>query len=391
MIPPHRLRATFALFAAACLASSAAPAFLSTEHKKIGDEAFIAAAARLSPEKKALLFTNAPDFHNDKPQATVRASAGSAEVGWFTFGDLVAIFGDMVAGTAELNSKLSVGRATAFKHIALTDLPSTDDEVNKEGMELAYVNETHFGDKAVDHYVSWHQKALETAKGGKAHLAEALQYEAAALHSFTDLFATGHMMIDRKATMKLMELARREDANGHAEVRKGVEKLIGAATALMRSGNDEARAKYLLGFYANFYHNGYNHWGAKVTDLSGHTWQAYGDHRLMDSPEHHKAIINAASESIGQVLSAAAGTMPSDGLRNSVLRFVPVRYTGAACSVSMEKERATVLKVMLEQNIKILQNGGIDARLLKKQPMPDGAVTYLAEVKKFCGKACTGR
>lgn len=54
--------------------------------------------------------------------------------------------------------------------------------------------------------------------------------------------------------------------------------------------------------------------------------------------------------------------------------------------------RATAFKHIRAHRpaLKILQNGGIDAKLLKKQPIPDGPVAYAAEVKKFCGAACAG-
>ena len=65
-----------------------------------------------------------------------------------------------------------------------------------------------------------------------------------------------------------------------------------------------------------------------------------------------------------------------------------VHYKNAARSVDMIHEKAKVLEALARQRTKVVTEGGLDAGLLKKQPVPDGSVPYLVRVKELCGAAC---
>ncbi|MBS2022536.1 MAG: hypothetical protein JST92_09010 [Deltaproteobacteria bacterium] len=375
------------------LAASAAHAFQATEHKRLGDEAYVAAIKKFTSERGKFGLSDAQRLNWSGPGTIYAGTVDpKGEVGYLTFGDLVSIYGDMVASYEELNRPQSKALIAEWRDVARTDNLSRNKDVNRREMELAYVNETHFAGKAVDAYVAWHQKALDgAAQGGKNGLWSSLHYEALALHSFTDLYAVGHMMIDRDATMKLLAAAKAEDKVGYALIDDGIKQFFEANIDLLKGATDEVKGKYLLGFYANFYHNGFNYWGAKVSNLNGQTWQAYGDHRLKDSPQHEQIIVTAAAESIDQVLQTAVGKPPAANNRFMALRYLPVRFTNAACSVSLQQEQKTVLNALIKENTKIMNDGGIDASLLKKQKVADGTVAYLAEIKKYCGPSCAGK
>ena len=75
-------------------------------------------------------------------------------------------------------------------------------------IELAANNVTHFSGVAVRTYAKWHARALNLARD-KNRLWEALHYEALALHSFTDLFAFGHMNQNRKLSNELIQKSKR--------------------------------------------------------------------------------------------------------------------------------------------------------------------------------------
>lgn len=66
-----------------------------------------------------------------------------------------------------------------------------------EMFRIATANDTHFSSGAVAWYVGCHRMALyyaSLARDNPAYWNQALHYEAAALHSFTDLFAFGHVV-----------------------------------------------------------------------------------------------------------------------------------------------------------------------------------------------------
>jgi len=66
-----------------------------------------------------------------------------------------------------------------------------------EMLRIATANDTHFSSGAVAWYVGCHRMALyyaNLARTNPAYWNQALHYEAAGLHSFTDLFAFGHVV-----------------------------------------------------------------------------------------------------------------------------------------------------------------------------------------------------
>ncbi|WP_143085140.1 hypothetical protein [Pseudoalteromonas denitrificans] len=72
-----------------------------------------------------------------------------------------------------------------------------------EMMRLAMVNQNHFSKTGLAVYIGLHRSALEfavKAKQNAQYWTLAMHYEAAALHSLTDLFAFGHNVVDRSGT-----------------------------------------------------------------------------------------------------------------------------------------------------------------------------------------------
>jgi hypothetical protein len=378
-------RSLLSAFAFVC-AALPARAYVSAEHKALGDGGMTLALQRYTAAHHASPFANAPKLKTDGPQ--IWTGGGAVEIGWFTFGDLVAAYGDMCASYEEMTSPYGKANGAAFADIAAHGDYDSHPPVKKHMLQLATLNETHFSAKAVEAYVKWHGQALQTARGGKAKLWLALQYEALANHSLTDLFAVGHMMADRDATMKLEAAAKKESSLAHAEIQKGIAYALKAEIDFLHGESDDVIARYVLGFRVNFIHNGFNHWGARVSNLAGQEFQLYGDHRLADSPDGRRAIEEAVASSVLQVLETANGNQPKAAMANAALRFLPVRFKNAARSVAMEKEKVKVLEALAKQRQKVISQGGLDASLLAKETVPDGSVAYLPELQKLCGAGC---
>jgi hypothetical protein len=331
------------------------------------------------------------------PQIFAAAGKDSQqELGWFAFGQLVAIYGDMRANVDELNDPHSRPFVTGLKAVADTGDYAHNKPERKRMLELAYVNETHFSGKAVEAYVHWHDQALRTAATDKHRPWLALHYEALALHSFTDLFAVGHMMVDRERTMSLLSVAEKTEAKATAELKSGVRHALEGGLEFFRFYSEEAKAKLLFGFFANLSHNGFNFHGAEVTDLRGRSWQAFGDHRFRVTQNgreitaaQRESIRQGVAESVAQVLRALNGKPPPiPSRRYEALAHLPVHFKHAATCVALSKEGLTTVRALLKQNFGLLTEGGLDPGLLKTQPIPDGDVPYVAAVRQHCDAAC---
>src|SRR5205814_400188 len=132
--------------------------------KEIGDVGLAAAVAFYQRNTKTSPFEGAERIEPSGKLTSIYAGSGEGlaeEVGWFSFGDLVAIYGDMRATFEELNDAASKPRAQALRAVAATGDYAHNKPEQARMLALAYVNETHFAGKAAEAYVRWHAQALE--------------------------------------------------------------------------------------------------------------------------------------------------------------------------------------------------------------------------------------
>jgi hypothetical protein len=380
-----------------CLRAAPALAFAPPEHKEIGDGAFALAVTTYERAEGKDPLEGMPRVRGGE-EATIYAGFGeghATELGYFSFGDLVAIYGDMRATVDELNDARSLPHVKGLKAVTSTGDYAHNKPERDRMLELAYVNETHFSGKAVEAYVKWHDTALRTATD-KNNAWLALHYEALALHSLTDVFAVGHMLVDRESTMQLLEKAKAVDAKAQQEVHNGLVALLHGEWDFFRAKGEASQAKLLYGFVANLYHNAFNHYGATVLNMRGEKWQAFGDHRFHYSERGHELTLRqranarqAVSTSILQVLRVANHKPPPlPGQRYAALQYIPVRYRNAITCAAPSHEKLPILKAALKQNLGLVKDGGLNPELLKQQKIPDGDVKYIELVRKYCDKAC---
>ncbi len=154
---------------------------------------------------------------------------------WFTFGDLVAIYGDYRrAVTCDgddanclLTDALDGHTVTALDHLrgfARGEVPpfgslgnttsNSDPNGNAtsapwwgdEMLRIANTNDWHFNRRAIYWYTGLHRQALSMAalaaeRNDPASLWQAVHMEANGLHSLTDLFAPGHIIANREKSV----------------------------------------------------------------------------------------------------------------------------------------------------------------------------------------------
>lgn len=319
-------------------------------------------------------------------------------VGHFTFGQLVGIYADYRKSVDELNDPAQTPpkSVAALKSIAATGDYARYPAEESRMLALAYVNASHFSAEAVRTYVRLHREALEQAGRGPQELWRALHTEALALHSLTDLFATGHILADRSRTMQ--QLARDEEERRLLLERAEHRSVKGALASFyhrLHATTEDEKARLLYGFYANVNHNGLNYHGATLTNLHGDTWRGYGDHRyrLIDGGEEkttrqREVMKEAVKTSVLAIFEAAHGRPPPPGHDCAALQFIPVRYQNAVTNEDIWNEPAAVLKAAIKRNIHITSDGGLRSSLLKPKPLPDGEVSYRDYVVEQCGAAC---
>ncbi len=373
-----------------------AQAFNDYEHSEIGDAAFASAIAGLeqaAPGSAAKLFAT-PHLSSVTPAAGKRAEpicavAGGKDLVCFSFGDLVAIYGDFAETFAEVNNPAIVQRAATLKEIVggrrhYTAFASE----KKHVMELAAHNATHFSMGAAQAYVQWHGQAL-TLAAQPGRLWEALHYEALALHSLTDLFALGHMLEDRERTDQLVKWARKNNT---------------ALSAAVAKGGSSA-----MGGLVNFYHNAFNFRGAMVKNLAGESWRAYGDgkYRIVDAACARKSyierracvdvatkaqrdiIVNAAAKSLSGVLARATGKSLPAGTEYAALAHVPIEFKDTQEPLHPEHQIPQIarLAIAMKSQGRPIQDHGFDFSLgyLKYAPgVVGGVVEYAGFVKQHC-------
>lgn len=216
-------RIPFTIMIAAALAwwcTTAPSAFTISEHKFVGDRGAAAAFKNIEAKKPALalpLRAQGTGRWVTRPESKELALTVSgvtafestdillwvgdmtgAGPGWATFGDLVSIYGDHKSGIDSMNA-ISESELRKLQYNARKGI----DEMSINLLHLASMNSDHFSEEAVLKYRDRHKRALDEAKRAAAesdirYLWRALHFEAHAAHSLTDLFAPGHMMLDRR-------------------------------------------------------------------------------------------------------------------------------------------------------------------------------------------------
>jgi len=377
------------LFFCFLIASVPVFAFESFEHSEIGREAFKSALAKLDNKRnlsKKLLSSK----HLANEDEAIGAVANGQKFAKFTFGDLVAIYGDYAVSVDEVNSEPFAMRVEALKK-GVRGLGFSDLE-HDNAMHLVVNNPTHFSLRAAQTYVQWHRKALLLARL-EGRLWEALHYEALALHSFTDLFAFGHMHEDRQLSDGLIAWGKN---NSHrASMTKGVSIV----------------ASKFMGGYVHFYHNAYNWKGAMLKNLAGDSWRGFGDkkYRVVDTgcaettdagkancldaatQRQRQVIVHAVSLSILDVLRSATGSKIQLGTEFRAMCHLPVKFWGSNKPIPPEKQQAAIVKLRnaMQKQGRPIEKHGIDFSLgnFKFEAKEyRGNVKYFDYVKTNCGK-----
>ena len=386
-------------FRLACLLSlllvNPAQAFDSFEHNEIGNEGFAAAIKKLDRGRRGQSSRLLSGKNLSKGSEPISAVANGKEIAKFTFGDLVSIYGDYAVTFDDINSPSMINRVANLKNIVRGgNLSDFENELN-HNINLAVNNPTHFSGRAAQTYVRWHRQALILAPQ-KGRLWEALHYEALALHSFTDLYAFGHMHDNREFSDRLTQWGKEQkQKNGF---------FASSGTSMAKS------ASKVMGGYTNFYHNAYNWKGGMMMNLAGDVWRGFGDkkYRVVDAgcPETTKVgkrkcrdtaterqreiIVHAVSVSILDVLKAASGKRAQVGKEYTAMCHLPVKYWNSSPPIAPESQKIAIVQMAgaMEKQGRPLAKNGFDFNLgflkFKKGEMR-GEVNYIDYVRQYCG------
>jgi len=385
----------------------AAHAWDSYEHSEVGDAAFQFATAALDTDApgtsaKLLSQPHLASGTDVAPGVSISAVANGKEVTnykneveQFSFGDLVAIYGDYAEGFNDVNDADFGKRAAGLKQIVgggrVSDFP---DEL-KILLSLAANNANHFSLRAAQAYVRNHRQALLFAPQ-KDRLWQALHYEALALHSFTDDFALGHMLESRQSTDQLVAWTK----NVESPTKRILMARIGAA---------------FMGGFVNFYHNAYNWKGATMENIAGDSWRGFGDkrYRIVDqscvekskigkrncsdamTQRQREVIVRAAATSILEVLWVASGKSLTEGKEYAAMCRLPVRYWDTYAPVEPENQMAEILELAKEMRSRgrpIEDGFDFSLGILKYQRTKrEGVVDYIDYVAQHCGQTLPAR
>lgn len=228
-----------------------------------------------------------------------------------------------------------------------------------EMMRVAAINDWHFANAAFAWYVGLHRLALvyvEQAQRNPANWSTALHLEACALHTLTDLFSFGHIVVSRDRTSYKTSKASGTVTNptvgwmnnaismgGGSRDQQGIVKLSNTLPPIShfvapRDNQLKWSSGPLIGRasgYENSYHNQFNASGAVVRNLNGDQFQIYGDFKLRDTPGNTRGIIiSTVRESLQSLfdaytqLQSRRGTIASIGAPGSsyfrALKLIPV-------------------------------------------------------------------
>ncbi|MFY1831616.1 hypothetical protein ACN47A_37225 [Myxococcus fulvus] len=241
---------------------------------------------------------------------------------YFSFGDLMAIYGDYRRAVTCDEQKRTCGLADEVTHMnpsllghlrnlgrgevppfgafgnALQDSGGTPTDApwwGDEMLRLAYTNDWHFQEQALRWYVGMHRQALYFARLAvetreDAHLWKALHYEANGLHSLTDLFAPGHLITSREQTVAGIYASNRVTPENNETLRwlRGVN-TQGQTTASVPTALPAPQTSRLASYNALWarrllgeenYHSGFNHHGSQFKNVAGNEWTGFGDGKL---------------------------------------------------------------------------------------------------------------
>jgi hypothetical protein len=383
----------------------AAHAWDSYEHSEVGDAAFLFAVAALdtdAPGTSAKLLSQ-PHLASDADRGVSISAVANGkevtnhknEVEQFSFGDLVAIYGDYAEGFNDGNDTGFGRRAANLKQIVRGGRVSDFPDELKILLSLAVNNGNHFSLRAAQAYVQNHRQALLFASQND-RLWQALHYEALALHSFTDDFALGHMLESRESTNQLVAWTK--------SVRSPTKRIL-----MARIGTA------FMGGLVNFYHNAYNWKGGMMENLAGDSWRGFGDkrYRIVDqsceekskigkrncsdamTQKQREVIVRAAATSILQVLWVASGKSLTAGEEYVAMCRLPVRYWDTYAPVEPENQMAEILELatFMRNTGRPIEDGfDFSLGILKyRRTKKEGVVDYIDYVTQRCGRTLTAR
>lgn len=205
------------------------------------------------------------------------------------------------------------GNATGY-----TANPGEYDEAGwwgDEMMRVAAINDWHFSNIAVAWYVGLHRLALvhvNKARTNPAHWNAALHYEASALHSLTDLFCLGHLVVNRDKSSYAINKSSGVlndptvvwmnnvlAMGGGTRGQTGILHLESALPPIHditapRDNSLNWDPRLFDGLAAgneNSYHDQFNASGARVKNLNGDEFQIYGDFKMSVTPDQTRSLV----------------------------------------------------------------------------------------------------
>ena len=345
-----------------------AAAFESFEHQDAGDVGARAAFKGIERLHPSL----ALPWRDSKGRVLVGSNtagpaiAAGRELQALTFGELVAIYADVVdQGGGQMTPALDQMAASSSHEIQNYRVAigrtfdggfDPNDPITKgRGLELLSVNASHFTKEAVKTYLHWHRldiaEAAEAARSGDlSHLWRALHTDALGAHSLTDLFAPGHSVLDRKESIDLQqEFDRYNQVSGGG--------MVGTLTFVksnLKSWIFDPNGLRLLwsklkgaamAVFTGFLHDSYNSNGAWLYSLEKpQGWQAYGDSGYGKSLENLELVRAAAYRTLKSLLDVyvifktrvaperfkeAVAAAQQDPMFFDALRLVPTAYRSA--------------------------------------------------------------
>lgn len=198
-----------------------------------------------------------------------------------------------------------------------------------EMLRIANVNDWHFSQAAVAWYVGMHRLALKyvaLARSDNRYWNVALNYEASALHSLTDLFAFGHVVTSRDRTsfaimginkltgdpayawmenVSAMGGGYRDPGTGKVELTS----ILPNIADMTNNRNDfmetDRGSWAFVAKTEHDYHDQFNNGGATVMNLKRQEFSIFGDAKLRFTPEAtQRVIVEAVRASIQSLFDA---------------------------------------------------------------------------------------
>jgi hypothetical protein len=185
-----------------------------------------------------------------------------------------------------------------------------------EMLRIANINDWHFSQAAVAWYIGMHRLALKyvfMARTDPGYWNHALSFEAAALHSLTDLFAFGHIVTSRDQTSyaimginslrndpiyEWMEDASqmgggvRSPSTGRVELTATLPPIDVLPTITRNDFMESDRGSWaLVAKREHDHHDAYNNAGATVMNLKRQEFTIFGDGKLRETADATENII----------------------------------------------------------------------------------------------------